>query len=226
MSNIIIAAVGDWNRVIFKKFRYFKNYKIYFTSSQKNLIKLSSKLKPKYVFFVHWRNIMSDKFTEKNFSICFHMTNLPFGRGGSPLQNLILLNKKNTKLTAFKMNDQLDSGDIILKKNLPLSGSAHEIYRRSSLLSLSMIKNILTKKIKLKKQKGKKFYFKRRQPHQSEIKNFRNIKSIYNFIRMLDAPGYPKAYIYVGKKKKIIFQDANISKDKKFLNCNLLLSND
>ena len=44
------------------------------------------------------------------------MTDLPYGRGGSPLQNLILKGKKTTKITAFKMIDKIDAGPIYLKK--------------------------------------------------------------------------------------------------------------
>ena len=35
--------------------------------------------------------------------ICFHETDLPFGRGGSPIQNLIVRGFKTTKISAIKM---------------------------------------------------------------------------------------------------------------------------
>ena len=44
------------------------------------------------------------------------MTDLPFGRGGSPLQNLIVRGYKSTKLTAIKVQSGIDTGDIYLKK--------------------------------------------------------------------------------------------------------------
>ena len=43
------------------------------------------------------------------------MTDLPYGRGGSPLQNLIKKNHKSTMLSAIECQDNLDSGDIYLK---------------------------------------------------------------------------------------------------------------
>ena len=44
------------------------------------------------------------------------MTDLPYGRGGSPLQNLILDNKQKTMISAFKMTERMDEGPIYIKK--------------------------------------------------------------------------------------------------------------
>ena len=46
------------------------------------------------------------------------MTDLPFGRGGSPLQNLLLRDIEKTKISLIKMNNKLDQGDIVQKRNL------------------------------------------------------------------------------------------------------------
>ena len=52
------------------------------------------------------------------------MTDLPFGRGGSPLENLILRGHTSTVISAIKCAPELDSGDIYLQKPLSLYGSA------------------------------------------------------------------------------------------------------
>ncbi len=222
MKNIIIAAVGSWNKEIFKDFKKYKDYNFHFISNKTQLINKLKYVKPKIIFFVHWRKILDKKFTKKYLCICFHMTDLPYGRGGSPLQNLILKKKKITKITAFKMNEKVDSGDYILKKKMFLKGSAHEIYKRTSLKSREMIKKILSKKIKYKKQIGKIVYFKRRKPFQSKINKINNLHDLYDFIRMLDAPSYPKAYLKIGKMK-IFFYNAKLENNKKTLNCNIKL---
>ena len=46
-------------------------------------------INPRYVFIPHWSYIIPAEIFEKFECIVFHMTYLPFGRGGSPLQNLI-----------------------------------------------------------------------------------------------------------------------------------------
>lgn len=223
MKNIIIAAVGPWNKEIFKGLKKFRDNKFHFVSNKTELAHKLKNVNPEVIFFVHWRQILDKKFTEKYLSICFHMTDLPYGRGGSPLQNLILKKKKSTKITAFKMNEKIDSGDYLLKKKMLLKGSAYEIYKRTSLVSFEMIKEILSKKIKYKKQKGKITYFKRRKPFQSYINKINSLNDLYDFIRMLDAPSYPNAYLKIGNKK-VFFYNAKLINNKKTINCNIELN--
>jgi methionyl-tRNA formyltransferase len=37
--------------------------------------------------------------------------------------------------------------------------------------------------------------FKRRKPQESEIGKLRSLEQLYDFIRMLDAEGYPRAFL-------------------------------
>ena len=129
------------------------------------------------------------------------MTDLPFGRGGSPLQNLIIRGFTKTKLTAFRISEEMDAGPIIIKKDLELSGRAEEIYTRSALLACEMIKEILEKGFSDKNQIGDPVYFERRKPSDSEITNFDTITELYNHLRMLDAPTYPNAFFRLGRFK-------------------------
>ena len=50
--------------------------------------------------------------------------------------------------------------------------------------------------------------FKRRKPHQSNIIELETLQKVYDYIRMLDADGYPKAYLE-NKFLKFEFNDAN-----------------
>jgi len=55
------------------------------------------------------------------------MTYMPYGRGGSPLQNLIVRGYRHTKLTALRMVEEFDAGPVYLKEDLCLEGNAEEI---------------------------------------------------------------------------------------------------
>ena len=46
-------------------------------------------IKSRYVFLPHWSYLVPENVYENYECIIFHMTDVPFGRGGSPLQNLI-----------------------------------------------------------------------------------------------------------------------------------------
>tara|TARA_B100000780_G_C20717270_1_gene285113 strand:- start:73 stop:537 length:465 start_codon:yes stop_codon:yes gene_type:complete len=138
------------------------------------------------------------------------MTDLPFGRGGSPLQNLISRGIYQTKISALKVNKGIDTGDIYIKKNLDLSGSATEIFRRGNLIIMEMIISILENKNKPTPQKGKVTIFKRRTPKESNIIELETLQKVYDYIRMLDADGYPKAYLE-NKFLKFEFNDATFN---------------
>ena len=127
------------------------------------------------------------------------MTDLPYGRGGSPLQNLIKLKHENTILSAIECTEIIDGGDIYLKKPLNLNGSAEEVFLRSNELMEKMIYEIIKNKPKVKPQKGEIINFRRREPIESDLSTCKNgnIQEWYDQIRMLDAEGYPFAYIEI-----------------------------
>tara|TARA_B100001057_G_scaffold497199_1_gene600709 strand:+ start:1812 stop:2504 length:693 start_codon:yes stop_codon:yes gene_type:complete len=147
------------------------------------------------IFVPHWSYKISESIYNKYEVILFHMTDLPFGRGGSPLQNLIKLGYNKTKVSAIRVTDGIDEGPIYLKRSLSLNGSAEQIFNRTSSIITNMIIKINENKLIPKPQLGKPVYFKRRIPDQSRISDLNSIKEIYDHIRMLDCEGYPKAFL-------------------------------
>lgn len=123
------------------------------------------------------------------------MTDLPHGRGGTPLQNLIERGHDETKLTAFRMVPEMDAGPIYLQRTLSLHGSAEAIYVRATELSATMVGEILRKDPEPRPQQGEPVTFERRTPEQSEIENLDSLDDLHDFVRMLDAEGYPRAFI-------------------------------
>jgi len=194
-NKYIVAAIGEWNNELFEKKSKQFNGEWYFASNPEELSELLDSITPKYIFFPHWRWVVPKSILDKFMCVCFHMTDVPYGRGGSPLQNLIVLGHKETVLTALQMEEGLDSGPIYLKKKLSLEGTAFQIYKRTSLLAWSMIKEIVENEIQTTPQSGDVVLFKRRKPEDSEIPNDLEFDQIYDYIRMLDAPGYPKAFL-------------------------------
>ena len=194
----IIVTKKIWDKKSFEKI----DKKIFILNKINN--QKIKKINPNIIFFIHWSKLIKESLFNKYLCIQFHSSDLPKGRGGSPIQNQILLNLSKTKLTAFKVSKNLDSGPICMKENLSLKGTAIDIFRRMEKTSVQMIKKMILKKnISFIKQKGKPSYFKRRKEADSEI-NFKNIFTIsklYNFLRMLDAPEYPSAFTQLNKYK-------------------------
>ena len=147
------------------------------------------------IFFLHWSWKIPAEVFETFECIGFHMTDLPYGRGGSPLQNLILRGHESTMLSAFRVGDEMDAGPIYLKRPLSLEGSAREIFERAMSLASGMIAEIVERDPEPRPQTGDVVLFKRRRPEESEIPERLSGKALYDFIRMLDADGYARAFV-------------------------------
>ncbi len=212
MDRYIIATIKDWNINQYIKSKYQTKKNFFLISDPKKLtFKYINSIKPKYIFFPHWSKKINTKIINNYECVGFHSTDLPYGRGGSPIQNLINKNHKITKITAFKMTKVLDGGPIYLKKSLKLKGSAEQIYKQASIKIFKMINLIIKENIIPINQKGKIVNFKRRKPNQSKLsREIKSLKKFYNHIRMLDAKTYPPAFINYGKFR-IEFKKANIN---------------
>jgi len=131
--------------------------------------------------------------------VCFHETDVPFGRGGSPIQNLIARGCKETKITALQMTQELDAGPVYLKWPLALDGLAEEIFIRSAWIVAQMIKEIIINEPLPQVQQGKAVKFQRRTPEQSMTPlKLKNLDEMFDHLRMLDAAEYPAAFIEHG----------------------------
>ena len=155
-------------------------------------------INPRFVLFPHWSHRIDSSIYEQFECVIFHMTDLPFGRGGSPLQNLIARGIYETKITALRCVEEMDAGPIYLKKPLSLYGSAEEIFLRASTVIEEMIIELLDKEPAPVKQEGESTIFKRRKPEESNLSDVKSLEEAFDKIRMLDAEGYPHAVMNVG----------------------------
>lgn len=192
----VVAARTPWAKKIFEEdIESLPGEWIYIEDTPNLLGLLESRSDISRVYFLHWSDRVPSDITEKIECINFHMTDLPFGRGGSPLQNLILNDFEETVLTATQMCDVLDGGPVYLKRRLPLHGTAAAIYARAARLAAQMIEEIEASAIRPVDQEGAPSIFKRRTPAQSRLPGGINLTDFFNFVRMLDAPGYPYAFL-------------------------------
>jgi len=212
---MIIAIASSTQRGLLLKdlLKNLKGYQIHLIEDKDSLsVDNLNKIKPKYVFFPHWSHIIPKEIYENFECVIFHMTDLPFGRGGSPLQNLITRKIYETQISALRCTKGLDEGPVYIKKPFSLYGSAEEIYIRALRTIKDEIVEITSKSLKPQEQKGVPEIFERRKPNQSDISNLENLEGIFDYIRMLDADGYPKAFIEKNKIK-LEFSRASLKTD-------------
>lgn len=88
-------------------------------------------IRPRYVFFLNWSQRVPDAFLEKYECVNFHCTALPFGRGGHPIENLLLLGVTYTPITAHRMTSELDAGPVYaVSRPVSLAGTKTQIQER------------------------------------------------------------------------------------------------
>lgn len=196
MTKYVIVSEKPWNRDMGERLREKLNANLIVIERKEDftLERLES-IKPARIFFPHWSYIIPQEIHQIYECIVFHMTDLPYGRGGSPLQNLIVRGFNETKLSALKVINEMDAGDIYVKEDLSLAGTAQEVFVRADKIIESMIVKIITEDIHPTPQSGEVYTFKRRKPEQSNMESLNNIKEVFDHIRMLDADGYPHAFL-------------------------------
>ena len=139
----LFCAYREWSIKLYEKLSKKHDNFILLNSPKKLTFSFVKKLNPEFIFFPDWSWIIPEKITSNYKCVCFHESNLPKFRGGSPLQNQIIRGVEKTKTTAFIMNEGLDEGEIILQKELSLKGSIDEIFKRMIINDYTMIKKII-----------------------------------------------------------------------------------
>ena len=193
---IIIISNKEWHEKYVAEVASRTGFEVVYIDDREKVSKAYlGQYNPRYIFFPHWSYIIPAEVYDSFECVIFHMTDLPFGRGGSPLQNLIERGIYETKLSALRCSKELDGGDIYLKRLLSLWGSAEEIYLRAAELTKEMMIEIAKGNAVPIPQEGEPVCFKRRTPEQGDISKCDNLESVFDYIRMLDADGYPHAFL-------------------------------
>lgn len=153
---------------------------------------------PDYVFFPQWSWKIPAAIHRSFRCVIFHMTDVPFGRGGSPLQNLIVRGFRETRLTALECVEEMDAGPVYLKRALSLLGTGEEIFLRAGELMAEMIREIALSDPAPQPQQGEVVEFQRRTPADSSLDGVDTLEAVFDRVRMLDAAGYPAAFLDAG----------------------------
>ena len=136
----IIATIKSWNIKNAKRLKKKTGRGEFVIISDKDRLTHDNvrKIDPIYIFFPHWSWMIPKEIYDNYECVVFHMTDLPFGRGGSPLQNLLGRGISDTKVTALKAVKATDAGPVYLKRILSLKA----VLQRSSVKLLILFLKI------------------------------------------------------------------------------------
>jgi methionyl-tRNA formyltransferase len=201
MLNYVIASSKDWFDKHLKTSE-FNSLNIIKISSREQLnLEFLEKINPRYIFFPHWNWRVNSEIYERFDCVVFHTAPLPYGRGGSPIQNLIIRGIKHAPVCALKMTETLDGGPIYDSIEISLEGTITDIFFRIALCVDKLIVKICKENTIPKEQIGDTLIFDRLSYADNELKSEYSIKEIYDRIRMVDGENYKNAYINYGDYK-------------------------
>lgn len=139
-------------------------------------------------------------------NLVVHESELPKGKGWSPLTWQILEGKEKIVVTLFEAEKDIDSGKIYLQKTIKFNGTelVEELREKQGEatieLCLEFVQNheILIKNSK--QQSGISSYYRKRDWKDSEININKTILEQINLLRVVDNERYPAFFIYKGEK--------------------------
>lgn len=190
----LVLGQRPWARWAFEQMRDWPGVWQY-CAEVENVPVVVEQLQPAKIFVLHWSAKVPAEIVKQYECINFHIGNLPDGRGGSPLQNLIVRGIRQTELCALRMTEEFDAGPVYLRVPVSLEGTAEEVYLRAMGKAVGMCWRIVQDKPEPVPQEGKGRVFARRTPEQSRIPAVETREQLYDHLRMLDAEGYPHAFL-------------------------------
>ncbi len=174
---------------------------------------LESEVELDFAFAPHWRHLIEPRFLNACPVVGFHVGRLPDDRGGSPIQHQILRGAYATQLCAFRIDAGVDTGPIYFMEDFDLSeGSLEYILRQASSVSARLMVKVITENKVPTPQTRIGTIWHRRDPSDSRIPEGLPSRGLYDFIRMLDCPGYPHAFTETGDVR-ITFTSASLDGD-------------
>ena len=137
-------------------------------------------------------------------NLVVHESDLPKGKGWSPLTWQILEGKNRIPLTLFEASKKVDAGVIYAKDYIYLEGHEllEEIKHQQGLITNKLINKFIDNMPKLSStpQTGKSTYYPKRSSDDSKLNIDKSISNQFNLLRVCDNERYPAFFEIHGKK--------------------------
>lgn len=162
-----------------------------------------------WLFIIGWSQIAKRNILNAPIKGCIgmHPTLLPEGRGRASIPWAILKELPQTGVTMFKLNEGMDTGDIIDQKIIPLSENitASELYQEVEKTHITILahnwNSIINDTVIWKKQdETRATIWPGRTPNDGRITELMNVRDTLKLIRAVTHP-YPGAFMDVDGKK-------------------------
>ncbi len=158
--------------------------------------------------------IPGDVLDKSRHTLVVHESDLPQGRGWSPLSWQIIEGKNNIPVTLFEAAAEIDSGPIYSRTTLHFQGDelVDELRTKQAEASFELCLNFILdypeSAAHARPQQGEADYYNRRTPSDSRLDPEKSLREQLNLLRTVDNERYP-AYFEIGGTRYTV----KISKD-------------
>ena len=157
--------------------------------------------------------VKKDILDRNKHNLVIHESDLPQGRGWSPIAWQVLTGKNKIPVTVFEAEEALDSGPVYIKDHINLDGTEllPEIKEKQGIktkeLVLEMVEIYPT--LHGKKQTGESSFYPRRTHKDDRLDINKSIKNQFNHLRIVDNEKYPAWFEYNNRRYilKIYYAD-------------------
>jgi len=147
------------------------------------------------------------KLSLNQYNLVVHESDLPQGKGWSPLTWQILEGKNKIPITLFEAEESVDSGVIYAQDSIDLEGHEllPEIKKKQGEKTIELILNFLKNypNVKGEKQVGESSYYPRRTKKDSELNINKSIAEQFNLLRVCDNERYPAFFVKEGVRYEL-----------------------
>ena len=142
-----------------------------------------------------------------------HASDLPAGKGWSPLTWQILEGKDQIPVSLFEANDSVDSGPIYAQRHINFEGYELIDDLRKNLAETThelcswFVAEFPRSSNESKIQKGAESFYSRRGPKDSQLDVDKTIAEQFNLLRIVDNQAYPAFFEWKGRRFVLTIAD-------------------
>ncbi len=172
------------------------------------------KWRPDFVLALGWYHIVPEKIIRlpQLGWACLHAALLPKGRGMAPINWAIINGERETGVTFFYLDKNVDSGDIIAQTRLTIDidDTCASLYEKATQASEEILRRYLPRIAagtapRIKQNEVEATYYRLRTPADGLIDWDQDARHVYDFIRAQTHP-YPGAFTLVDNRKLYIWR--------------------
>lgn len=156
------------------------------------------------------RIVPTEVLIRNHWNLVVHASDLPLGRGFSPMTWLLLEGKNDIPVCLLEAAPEVDAGPVIFRDRIKLKGNEliNEIREELGACHVRLCRRFLdaAEPPQGVTQQGDPSFYPRRRPADSRLNPAESIQSQFNLLRVVDNSRYPAYFDYRGRRYKLLIE--------------------